>query len=242
MSMFIPPGQLWLGSSVTLPDYVKHYLQEQWCSFKSCDTCSVCTRIRDHQHHALLWMRPEKSTYTIEQIEAVRKQLSLAREEPFFIVLESADLLSRACANSLLKSLEEPPAHYHFILLASRLELILPTIVSRCVIRSFSGQDTPDAPFLEHFKQVKLQSLASVARDIDSNTISEYDSRVYLDHLLEYWSREYKNSCLSDSVAVQEHSQRMLTILTGAQQRLPMPGSAKFFWRALYVQISCLKK
>ena len=40
-------------------------------------------------------------------------------------------------ANKLLKSLEEPPAHVHFILVTDRLERVLPTIVSRCQVVEF---------------------------------------------------------------------------------------------------------
>ncbi len=48
------------------------------------------------------------------------------------ILIDGADKMGEAAANALLKTLEEPPANCHFILTASSLSSLLPTIVSRC--------------------------------------------------------------------------------------------------------------
>ncbi len=47
-------------------------------------------------------------------------------------VLEQADTMSDVVANKLLKTLEEPPAFVHLVLITDRLADVLPTIVSRC--------------------------------------------------------------------------------------------------------------
>lgn len=55
-------------------------------------------------------------------------------------IIEGADGLGRGGAdsgNSLLKTLEEPPAYAHFILTARSLTGLLPTIVSRCQVVPF---------------------------------------------------------------------------------------------------------
>jgi DNA polymerase-3 subunit delta' len=47
-------------------------------------------------------------------------------------VIEDAHTLNEQAANRMLKTLEEPPAFVHLLLLTDRPEEVLPTIVSRC--------------------------------------------------------------------------------------------------------------
>jgi DNA polymerase-3 subunit delta' len=49
-----------------------------------------------------------------------------------WILVEDAHRLNGASANMLLKTLEEPPAGTHFLLVSHRPEAVLPTIRSRC--------------------------------------------------------------------------------------------------------------
>lgn len=49
-----------------------------------------------------------------------------------FYIIEQADTLTNAAANSLLKVLEESPPYAHFILLTTHAGRIIPTILSRC--------------------------------------------------------------------------------------------------------------
>jgi DNA polymerase-3 subunit delta' len=53
------------------------------------------------------------------------------------VIIEEADNLSKAAANSLLKILEDPPAHVFLILLAQGLANLPSTIYSRCQILRF---------------------------------------------------------------------------------------------------------
>jgi DNA polymerase-3 subunit gamma/tau len=58
-----------------------------------------------------------------------------------FIILENADRMLESARNALLKILEEPPAHVHFVLLTSRRSAIIPTILSRVRTYSFGERD-----------------------------------------------------------------------------------------------------
>ena len=49
-----------------------------------------------------------------------------------YIVIDGADYLNAAAANTLLKTLEEPPNIVRFVLLAESVRGVLPTIRSRC--------------------------------------------------------------------------------------------------------------
>lgn len=239
MNQNIPPAQLWLGSNAVLATHIEQYLQKQLCLVKGCNCCHTCNSIIKRQHSLLLWLTPEKNTYTVNQIEEIRRQLTLLTDKPFFIIIENADQLSRTCANSLLKSLEEPPLNYYFILLAYRPELLLPTITSRCVVKNFSCTTT-NIPFLNYFKQLKQpsgSSLIQIGYDIDNSGITEYESRALLDNLLDYWTNQYAQAHITNNPELQRSCERILNILTQSQEQLPMPGSSKYFWRSLYLQL-----
>jgi hypothetical protein len=57
-------------------------------------------------------------------------------------VIDGADRLTVAAANSFLKMLEEPPAYSRIILIASDSRAVLPTLVSRCVPVRFGTVST----------------------------------------------------------------------------------------------------
>jgi len=57
------------------------------------------------------------------------------------IIVSPAEALNVAAANALLKSLEEPPPHTHFILISHRPHRLMRTIISRC--RQLSLQAPP---------------------------------------------------------------------------------------------------
>lgn len=57
-------------------------------------------------------------------------------------VIDGADRLTVAAANSFLKMLEEPPSYARIILIASDSRAVLPTLVSRCVPVRFGTVST----------------------------------------------------------------------------------------------------
>ena len=54
-------------------------------------------------------------------------------------VIESVDRLGDEAANRMLKTLEEPAAFVHLILITDRLADVLPTIRSRCQLVRFDA-------------------------------------------------------------------------------------------------------
>lgn len=61
------------------------------------------------------------------------------------VVLEPADAMNAAAANSLLKILEEPPSSVYFIMNSSRWRRLLPTIRSRCRVLKLARPALADA-------------------------------------------------------------------------------------------------
>jgi DNA polymerase-3 subunit delta' len=109
-----------------------------------CGTCAVCTRIHEGIHPDVITLAREGAAQIVP-IETVRSQVIAAvglppheaRERVFLI--DEANSLQPAAANSLLKTLEEPPARTRFVLMTVAPDQLLPTIRSRCQRVSFSA-------------------------------------------------------------------------------------------------------
>ena len=78
------------------------------------------------------WLIPEKQTIRIDDLRAIKPKLYLKTENPKVVVIEPADQMTIACANALLKILEEPPPQTYFILITANPSLLPATIRSRC--------------------------------------------------------------------------------------------------------------
>ncbi len=110
---------------------------------RPCGTCEQCDRI-DRELHTDVKVVDRKTgekpkgrgrvLIGIDQMREIQREASLT---PFegrhrVFVIDDAEYLSEEAANSLLKTLEEPPNQVILVLLASDLGAMLPTISSRC--------------------------------------------------------------------------------------------------------------
>jgi DNA polymerase III subunit delta' len=97
---------------------------------------TVVERVARDSHPDLTWVTPsgaaEMLVADIEQpvvAAATRTPFESARR---VFVIEAADTMNDQAANRMLKTLEEPPAFAHLLLLTDRREDVLATISSRC--------------------------------------------------------------------------------------------------------------
>ncbi|MEK7638215.1 MAG: AAA family ATPase [Patescibacteria group bacterium] len=70
-------------------------------------------------------------------VEAVREMKKWAYQRPLYgvrkvVLIDDAERMSDAAANTVLKVLEEPPVYLNFLLVSSRSGQLLETITSRC--------------------------------------------------------------------------------------------------------------
>jgi len=232
----LPGAQLWIGPPEVLAAEAQTFLQTIFCKQNGCKTCTICTQVTQQQHHAIIWLAPEKY-YTIETLDPLFATIpfSLQPGELMFFVMQKADALTPACANKLLKPIEEPPPGYHFLLLAERSELIVPTIRSRCIIKTWHQASTSSthAKLFDSFTKKKAVSPSSFLTILEQTNINERESIELLDAVLHYWVTTYKKSPESDSTK----TLNMIAILKQASKQLPMPGSSKIFWRNLFLQM-----
>ncbi|MBO8125635.1 MAG: DNA polymerase III subunit delta' [Firmicutes bacterium] len=102
---------------------------------KPCGLCRSCRRIAEGNHPDLVVFEPEGRSFKIEQIRRLQQLIAFKPYEGNYkvFILDGAESFTDQAANSLLKTLEEPPLHSVLILLANK-NLLLPTITSRCTV------------------------------------------------------------------------------------------------------------
>jgi DNA polymerase-3 subunit delta' len=106
-----------------------------------CGACRTCDRTARAIHPDFIVVRPEtatgflaRETIKIEHIrDAVREIAGLPFEaRARMVIIDDAHAMTEQAMNALLKSLEEPPATSHLVLVTASPQALLPTIRSRC--------------------------------------------------------------------------------------------------------------
>jgi len=102
----------------------------------ACGDCRSCHLIKGESHPDLFNIEPEEPGKQIKVDEIRRLIDSIHLKSQYgrykIAVITPADAMNRNAANSLLKTLEEPPEHSLLILLSHRPNLLPITIRSRC--------------------------------------------------------------------------------------------------------------
>jgi len=234
-----PPAQLWIGNHTHLVAETIETLQTLFCKENGCKKCKICELIDKQQHHGSIWLKPEKF-YTRDQIKVIFDTISfkLEKNQKLFFVIQHADFLTAACANSLLKSVEEPPEGYHFIFLAERQSQILPTIQSRCMIKSFYQESTFEhqKEMVRIFRSETICAPAEFLKILDAEKPNEKETIEIIDILLKYWLKQVMSAVVNNNQEKYKQAHNKVKKLKIALQSPPMPGSSKIFWRNLYLQ------
>jgi DNA polymerase-3 subunit delta' len=86
-------------------------------------------------HPDLVWLAPKGAQHMVEEVR--ERVIRASAYRPYeggkrVFVVEAAEAMRDESQNALLKTLEEPPAFVHLILLSSEPAALLETIASRC--------------------------------------------------------------------------------------------------------------
>jgi DNA polymerase III subunit delta' len=97
---------------------------------------AVTERVARGTHPDLTWVTPSGAAEMLvsdidEPVVAAAARTPFEADRRVFVI-EAAETLNEQAANRLLKTLEEPPAYAHLVLVSDRKEEVLATIASRC--------------------------------------------------------------------------------------------------------------
>lgn len=157
-------------------DFVLQLAESLLCSKpddegRACGQCRSCQVFagKAHPDYLFVGLQEDRQAILIEQIRELNHFLGLSRSysERKLAVIAPAERMNVNAANSLLKSLEEPAAGTHILLLTSHPASLLPTIRSRCqVVRLPLPEHEQALIWLEQHKlQHPAESLLKTARN-----------------------------------------------------------------------------
>ncbi len=113
-----------------------------------CGVCVPCAKIASGTHPDFVRVELEdgKSEISIAQVRALIDELALAPVEAKkrVFIIDHAELMNDNAQDALLKSLEEPPARSHLILVARHESALLRTIQSRCFLLALGELDVEE--------------------------------------------------------------------------------------------------
>ena len=106
----------------------------------SCDECPVCKRIAAGAYGDVVEVKPDGASIKIAQTRQLAGEVQYRPREgrQRFFLIDEAEKLREEAANSLLKTLEEPPPTSTIILITSRPDALLMTIRSRAQRLNFA--------------------------------------------------------------------------------------------------------
>lgn len=104
----------------------------------ACGYCNSCKMFDEQSHPDYYFLEPEGKTRKLIKIEQIRQMQSQIALSPYLsdrrvVIINDAQYLNDTAGNSLLKTLEEPVGEVFFILITSNKDMILSTILSRCM-------------------------------------------------------------------------------------------------------------
>ncbi len=152
----------------------------------------------------LLDVAEGKQSIGIEEIRRLTASLWIqsTNNAPKAAVIKNANTLTPEAQNALLKNLEEPPGSTIFILLTPSAQMLLDTIVSRCILVPVATGQTQNTPPEDPF----LDSLCNPATTIGT-CIREMESRIQTKDDALSW---FASASQSLSVYIQSHPENRL--------------------------------
>lgn len=146
--------------------------------------------------NALILEPGDKSAITADAAREFIEHINNRQTSDQFLIIRPADKLNLAAASVLLKSLEEPKSHYHFVLLTATASSLLPTILSRSAIYILKSHDTLSAPISADDKIKALAKQFIAARPADLPALAEQITKKKDN------AREYALTVLSTAIEI----------------------------------------
>ena len=127
-----------IGKKLTAVEFAKALNCEVSGPKDNCGDCPSCRKIDRGIHPDFFLLEPEKSSRNalikVEEVRELQKKLAYLPYEAKtkVVIIDGAETMNPQAANTLLKTLEEPPSSTILILISPNPYQLLPTIISRC--------------------------------------------------------------------------------------------------------------
>ncbi len=178
-------GEAGVGKKLFALELAKALLCRAPGGLEACDKCASCVRVAriaypasddNEANKKIIWsehtdvglVRPAGRFINVALMRDIERETNFRPYEGAvrIFIIEEADQLNEASSNALLKTLEEPPATSHLILLTSRPAALLPTIRSRCQMIRFAplNHEEIEAHLLSSDKKIPAADARLLAR------------------------------------------------------------------------------
>lgn len=162
-----------------------------------CGTCSSCVKAELGNHPDIMLFQPQQN---VIRIDAMRRLSREAHFRPFegsrrFFIVDQAEKMTEEAANSILKTLEEPPATTCVVLISAFPRRLLATVRSRC--QTFSFQPLRRDEIIGYLKnrdgmdQLRFRAAfaeGSIGTALQLNVAQTVEERDRMLKLLDSWS------------------------------------------------------
>ncbi|MGN8914138.1 hypothetical protein [Anaerofustis butyriciformans] len=158
-----------------LDNTILEFLKTLYCknSRYYCDECNECLKINTNNNIDITHIYKDGASIKIKQIRQMQYKVSLSSSEYKYniFVVHCADSMTVEAANAFLKTLEEPVKDTIIILSSSKKEMILPTILSRCIEIKVNDSNE-NATLSDEEKTYLLENLLSIFKGNNLNNVN----------------------------------------------------------------------
>jgi DNA polymerase-3 subunit delta' len=153
----------------------------------NCSNCIVCSRIDNEEYTEVKVIRPDGLWIKKEQLFELQKEFStkpIEGSKRVYVIYE-VDKLNKQAANSILKFLEEPAEDIIAILITNNINLVVDTIVSRCLNIIFKSNKLED--YIDE-KTSTLEKLFYIfKKESDLNMyLNDEKNKIFVDSIIEF--------------------------------------------------------
>ena len=199
-----------IGKKAFAVEFTHWLLCEQPLADKSCGECKSCMMVQAGSHPDFLTLFPEEEgkAIKVDQIRDLIKKISLTSHAAGYrvVLVSPADALNINASNSLLKTLEEPPANTVLILVSDKPSKLMPTIRSRTqMVRFDLPAEEQSLQWLKQqgVEQAELVLKLSAGAPLAAAAMAEDEGLQIRDKLFNNWQELAQgNSDALDSAAM----------------------------------------
>ncbi len=189
-------GAAGIGKRNFAEAFANRLLCQQPQQASACGQCKACQLLAAGSHPDRLTLQPEEGSkeIKIDQVRAFIEKMSLTRHNDGYRValIAPADAMNINASNSLLKTLEEPPANVLLLLISDKPSALSATIRSRCQKIRFDLPSTEQAQqWLQQqgVQQAELLLKLANGAPLAALALAEDDGMAIREQLLQNWQQ-----------------------------------------------------